>query len=181
MKHCTQCNRTYEDDSQRYCLEDGTILVAQAATLRYEDQPTLLMGQKPTVLTPQPAPTVKSVERLTAKRRRRLWPMLVGAMVFVVTILLVCGWWFSTRSADELLYQTRNDNPTRMRLLLALGADVNARDRGESTPLMGAAWRDQTEAVKILLANGAALNARNRNNETPLILAAHRYRQAVAR
>jgi len=69
-------------------------------------------------------------------------------------------------------YQTRHDHTVKMRLLLLLGADANAKDETESTPLMGAAWRGQTDAVKMLLEHGANLNARNKSGETPLILAA---------
>ena len=171
MKHCPQCNRTYADESQRYCLDDGTVLVAQTRSPNYDAQPTLLLPQQRTAPRQKPAPTVPSFDREPVKRRQ-LWPMAVGLLSLGLAILLVGGWWFSARAGDELLYQTRYDHTVRMRLLLLVGANVNVRDGSESTPLMGAAWRGQTDAVKILLANGADANARNKLNETPLILAA---------
>lgn len=169
MKHCPKCNRTYADDNQRFCLDDGTLLIARSPTPNY-GAPTVLMTQKPTV--PHPQPPVATFDRKPVKLRRQLWPMVVGLAALLLSILIVSGWWFSARAGDELLYQTKNDNPVRMRVLLFLGADVNARDAVGSTPLSGAAWRGQTDAVKILLSHGADANARNRSNETPLILAA---------
>ncbi len=170
MKHCPKCNRKYADDSQRFCLDDGTVLVIEIRAPAYEAQPTLRM-QPQTAPRSRPAPTVPSVEK-EPSARRQLWPLLVGLAALGFAILLITGWWFSARSGDELLYQTRYDNTGRMRLLLLLGANANARDATESTPLIGAAWRGQTDAVKLLLGNGADINARNIRNETPLILAA---------
>ncbi len=42
-----------------------------------------------------------------------------------------------------------------VRLLLAGGASVNARNKLGVTPLMHAVYRDSDEAVKVLLENGA--------------------------
>lgn len=170
MKHCPKCNRRYADDSQRFCLDDGAILVTETRPPAYEAQPTLRIPQ-PTAPRSKPAPTVPSVEK-EPPARRQLWPLLIGLAALGFAILLITGWWLSARSGDELLYQTRHDNTGRMRVLLMLGANVNARDATESTPLMGAAWRGQADAVKLLLANSADINARNVSNETPLILAA---------
>jgi ankyrin repeat protein len=129
------------------------------------------MPQKAATTPPQASPTITNIEKKPAQRRR-LWPVLLALMFPVLVLVAVGAWWFSSRASDELLYQTRSNNTGRMSALLTLGVDANARDRTQSTPLMGAAWRGQTEAVKILLAHGAAINARNGNNETPLILAA---------
>ena len=52
--------------------------------------------------------------------------------------------------------------------LLAAGADVNARDDGDRTPLHRATHCGNTEAVKLLLANGANANATGANGYTLL-------------
>jgi len=44
-------------------------------------------------------------------------------------------------------------------MLLASGADVNARDGEGKTALMWAAWKGDDSIVRTLLANGADLNA----------------------
>jgi len=181
MKRCPQCDRSYPDHSQRYCLDDGAVLVSLADEPGYNAQPTLrIPPPQETARRQQPPPTIPSFEKEPAKQRQR-WPLLVGLTAFGLAVLLICGWWLSARAGDELLYQTRYDNTGRMRVLLLLGADVNQRDSGESTALMGAAWRGQTDAVKLLLANSADANARNLPNETPLILAAKEGHTGIVR
>jgi ankyrin repeat protein len=59
-------------------------------------------------------------------------------------------------------------------LLLAKGADVNAKGRKGYTPLHEAAMSlfQSTNLVELLLAKGADVNARNDDGQTPLHLAA---------
>ncbi len=73
-----------------------------------------------------------------------------------------------------LFASAERDRLQNARLLLDYGADVNARDNGENTPLMHAAlpWPDDTEAVETLslhLSHGADVNAVNQQGETALI------------
>jgi ankyrin repeat protein len=179
MKVCPKCKREYSDDGLRYCLDDGALLETKTAA-GANVQPTLRMSQPQTTPRPKPATTVPSVEP-TATPRRQLWPMVIGFSALALALLLIGGWWISAHSDSELLYQTRHDHTVKMRLLLMLGANVNAKDETESTPLMGAAWRGQTDAVKMLLEYGANLNARNKSGETPLILAAKEGRSEIVR
>jgi cytohesin len=53
-------------------------------------------------------------------------------------------------------------------LLIAAGADVNAKSDGGSTPLHGAALRGKEEVAELLIAKGADVNAKNENGTTPL-------------
>ena len=64
-------------------------------------------------------------------------------------------------------------------LLLAHGADVNAKDLWKDTPLYAAAIRDNREMAALLLAHGADVNAKNYGN-TPLHEAAHHNSEEVA-
>lgn len=65
----------------------------------------------------------------------------------------------------------KNDVPL-IEKLLSLGADVNARDKNNSTPLHNAACHDKNvsepETVEILLKNGADVNALTDRGSTPL-------------
>ncbi len=63
------------------------------------------------------------------------------------------------------------------RILLARGADVNARSRStrfakENTPLHAAAANRQVGVAEVLIAHGADVNARDGSGFTPLALAA---------
>ncbi len=63
-------------------------------------------------------------------------------------------------------------------LLLARGADVNARSRStrfarENTPLHAAAANRQVAVAELLIARGADVNARDGSGFTPLALAAN--------
>ena len=53
-------------------------------------------------------------------------------------------------------------------LLLANGADVNAKNKQGNTPLVGAVWMDHRDVVELLLANKADVNARDNDGKTPL-------------
>jgi ankyrin repeat protein len=59
-----------------------------------------------------------------------------------------------------------------IRLFLEKRADVNAVDRGGSTPLMIAADAFKADVVKVLLDRGADTRARDREGNTPLLRAA---------
>ena len=59
-----------------------------------------------------------------------------------------------------------------LELLLAKGADVNAKEDDDKTPLHFAAIKGRKEAVKLLLAKGADVNAKEDTGETPLHYAA---------
>ena len=59
-----------------------------------------------------------------------------------------------------------------VQLLLERGAEIEARNKINCTPLHYAAWKNITESVKLLLERGADIEARDLNNHTPLHFAA---------
>jgi ankyrin repeat protein len=65
--------------------------------------------------------------------------------------------------------------------VLGAGADVNAEDLDEQTPLHRAALGNAPEVAKVLLAHGAQVNARDNDGWTPLHLAALNNKPQVAR
>jgi len=67
-----------------------------------------------------------------------------------------------------------------VKLLLAKGADVNARDSYSSTPLHYAAKSGRKDIAELLLAKGAEVNAKDRDGQTPLSRAVQNFRIAEA-
>ena len=63
-------------------------------------------------------------------------------------------------------------NPETLKVLLALGADVNAADSAQDTPILLAAWRPYKDAVNVLLDAGAELFVNTPRGEELLYFAA---------
>jgi len=62
--------------------------------------------------------------------------------------------------------------PDTVHALLTAGANVEAHNAVDYTPLLCAAWTGNTKIMKLLLAAGTNLEARNDNGYTPLLSAA---------
>jgi hypothetical protein len=75
MKHCPSCNRTYADDAQQFCLQDGTPLVGGAPGAAAYGAPP---PAQPTWSPQTPPPAVK---------KRKIWPWVLGGLA----VLLVGG------------------------------------------------------------------------------------------
>jgi cytoskeletal protein RodZ len=91
MKRCPACNRTYTDETLRFCLEDGTPLAAPEQTTA----PTLMMPAEPPptvafdpvrATAPSQGPPSWTLEA-QPKPKRKVWPWIVGGLV----VLLVLG------------------------------------------------------------------------------------------
>ena len=91
MKRCPKCKRKYEDDSLRFCLEDGTPLfdardsdAPPTEILPGRGLPTL-ESSGPTVPTFPTGGPVPSVERVTPPTN----PLLTGGVIAIAVLLLV--------------------------------------------------------------------------------------------
>src|SRR5437870_2339175 len=94
MKRCPTCSRVYDNDSMRFCLDDGTPLVDKLPEMpppptltlppTQENQPTMKAFQ------PQPSPHVYVANAAIApiKRKRNL---LIWAIVFALLMPFVAG------------------------------------------------------------------------------------------
>lgn len=78
---------------------------------------------------------------------------------------------------NRALFRASSDGRIEsVRSLLDAGADVNAREEENETPLMYAAVEGHTEVVLLLISRGADVNALSDNKETALGRAAMRGR-----
>ena len=77
----------------------------------------------------------------------------------------------------------RNGDTEAVRMLLEAGAEVNAQDHHDTTPLLGSVIfaGSSTETLRVLLEAGAEVNAQDRFGRTPLHHAAERENVAAIR
>ncbi len=73
--------------------------------------------------------------------------------------------------ATPLHYAAMNLDSGPLKVLLAAGADVNARDKEDTTPLHMAAYATRSENARLLLEAGADVNAKTTGGRTPLSMA----------
>jgi len=74
------------------------------------------------------------------------------------------------RGATPLMYASAFGSLDAMKLLLAAGADVNAKNAFDATALMWCV--NDLEKARLLVAKGADVNARSKQGSTPLLIAA---------
>lgn len=74
------------------------------------------------------------------------------------------------RGTTPLMYAAAVGSQDAIKLLVEAGADVNAKNAFDATPLMWAAG--DIAKVRLLLAKGAGVNARSKVGRTPLLIAA---------
>ena len=70
-----------------------------------------------------------------------------------------------------LMYASKNGHTTCVKLLLEAGADVNLKDRDDSTALMYGATNGYDDCVELLLKAEADVNTKDRDDMTALALA----------
>lgn len=64
----------------------------------------------------------------------------------------------------------RRNHVDVVRLLIAHGVNVNAKDIAGSAPLHWACFNGHIDIVRLLIAHGADVNMKNQNGDTPLDL-----------
>src|SRR2546428_11220132 len=107
MKSCPVCNRTYTDETLRFCLEDGTPLVSQeqttAPTVMMPAQPPPTVAYDPGRVTNQGPPSWTLDAQ--PKPKRRVWPWVVAALVllliFGVGSIVAIVWMVSVTSNEN--------------------------------------------------------------------------------
>ena len=116
MKRCPKCNRQYNDDSLRFCLEDGSPL---APTLRAEAPPTeILPRAQPTLKSSGPTvPSYQNSPSFPPTEVRQSNPLLTGGVIAIALLLLllvgIVGFFVLRQTATEQSSsQDSNATPT---------------------------------------------------------------------
>ncbi len=93
-------------------------------------------------------------------------------IVLFLSFLLAASAYAQMEDFSELV---KNGSAKSVQAAIGHGADVNAWDKDDLTPLMEAAgFTENMEVITMLLKAGAHINAQNISGETPLMLAASR-------
>ena len=85
MKRCPQCNREYADDTLRFCLEDGTSLVALRT--RVEPPPTEILPAQSRLTDRSSEPTLPAYPatvRVQPNESRRSNSFLIAGVIAIV-------------------------------------------------------------------------------------------------
>jgi hypothetical protein len=136
VKRCPTCNRSFDDDTLSFCLDDGTPLVRDSAS-RADSQETLVSPSPPIVPPASSAlPPTQTYGQLPGKatvdasqfnlplahahipapRQRRTWPWVVG--ILAIVLIVIGGIVIAAVVIPPMLRNAGNDNkaqptPTR--------------------------------------------------------------------
>jgi ankyrin repeat protein len=86
----------------------------------------------------------------------------------VAQILIAHGADFNAKDQEGLTPLHTTRSPEVAQLLIAHGADVNARDNNGQTPLYWTSWKRSPEVAQLLIAHGADVNAKDYQGRTLL-------------
>src|SRR5579871_933194 len=89
-------------------------------------------------------------------------------------LLLAC-------SSNDEMGTDYPDNPVLVKALLDRGADLEAKDTTQRTPLFRAAARNKTQVCTLLLDRGARVNVADTRGLTPLMIAARNNNRVLVR
>ncbi|HJZ78863.1 MAG TPA: discoidin domain-containing protein [Pyrinomonadaceae bacterium] len=114
MKRCPKCNRTYQDDTLRFCLEDGSLLTSAT---REGEAPSTAILPAPTAPTQKSAvPTIPSypnIARASASETRQSNPLLTAGVITIALLLLllvgIVGYFVLKHSGADQTNQTASN------------------------------------------------------------------------
>ena len=115
---------------------------------------------------PEPAVTPKPKDKPVAKKPEPKQPEPIKEASKTQSYIL------SATEATELLRKSASDgNKENFYRALAMGADINAADAENKTPLILAVMSNRYEMTEVLIHKGAKVNVKTKGGNTPLSLA----------
>jgi ankyrin repeat protein len=162
------CLKGADQDARKAAEEEATL--QKTAALRAQVETTRLLLEKGADVN---ARTDYGATALSMAAKQKAW-------VEVVELLLEGGAQVDTDGNEPLVAAVRNKQEELVKLFLAHGAKVNAKDPDQKTALMHATEAGDGIITKLLLQNGADVNAKDKNGETALMAAAWYGNSAIA-
>jgi hypothetical protein len=151
MKRCPKCNRTYDDDTLKFCLEDGASL---SGTTRDANPPaTEILPRGGPTLKSSPDPTIPSFPNAASFRPqpsevRAGNPVLTAGVIAIVLLLLAlvgisAFFVFKKSGADESAKNDPVSSPTPSRVTSptvregppVAGSEISSTESQTGTPL----------------------------------------------
>src|SRR4051812_49063554 len=117
MRYCPTCRTQYTDDTLRFCLQDGSMLVesieGEAPAALSDETPTVVRRPRPQVTVPQSEPVTQATIRNPNSRRRLVMLPLVAIVAILIVGLLVgaIGVWFYLNSGSGVAANSANLSP----------------------------------------------------------------------
>src|SRR6266481_1105783 len=132
MKRCPKCKRKYEDDTLKFCLEDGTTL--SNATRDSDPPATEIMPRGGPTLKPAASPTIPSYPnagdfRPSQSEVRATNPILTAGVIAIVLLLVA----LVGIAAYFVVKQTGGDNSARTNPVTSPGNSPIVRDGSSPT------------------------------------------------
>jgi protein-export membrane protein SecD len=178
MKRCPTCSRVYDDISLRFCFDDGTELVnklPEGGAPETQHMPGPHDTQSTIKFTPSPQPIPPIQPAL--KKRRRVWPWVVGGAGFVIVaiaVVTVAGFLrylkkplvdhlvlrvdYASEGRDERVTATMGALRKRLNEFGIRSYDVKAGAPGSGEILLALPRLEDPERVKKLITNRGRLH-----------------------
>ncbi|MFL6468169.1 MAG: hypothetical protein ACJ72Z_09465, partial [Pyrinomonadaceae bacterium] len=108
MKVCPTCRTQYTDDSLRFCLQDGSLLIAPSPgdtpTVAFDETPTVVRASDSKMTSRRTQPDVKAIPTFKPKRRRPIMvPLLAaGAALLLLFAGAAIGYWIYQHNRREV-------------------------------------------------------------------------------
>lgn len=167
---CTACGLWLRVQQQQYARNRQLI-----AALKHDDtqQALALVNEGADPNTPSAALPTPTFTSLLSSLLRRLPPPINDSST---AFHIACGMLIEQEQGVYSASIPAHEDASLVQAMLARGANINALDRDDQTPLHVAAFDSRLRTVEMLIQRGANVNARNSRGCTPLMFASLRDR-----